>query len=275
MSADDATAFAINASGAFTMANLTGPNRLLKYNLRSHQFDYDVSMTSIQNQILSTTGKHAAGFQDACFDDLGNAYMLGSFGSVIAKVTSTGDNVTLWYHNTTAADPTEEYGFTGLFFHVASSRLIVSDARSQGLVSFDTSDEYGIPRYITPEALPANYTLAPDGLHAPSKYKGQIALMADNVGQGLSSTGIGGVTVFGSRDQWASAQFLGFVSNDFAAVGQALTTSAVQIANSIYLVTQYFQDPLEPSSWAKKSKFPFVDVTNEVERIVREWGGLE
>ena len=261
--ADDSTAFATNASG-FTLANLTGPNRLLKYNLAHGQFEYDVSLSSVQDQVFAETGKRAAGFQDACWDSKGNGYILGSFGSVIARVTPSGDNVSLWY----LPSPYENvgYGFAGLFTY--GSKLIVSDTISQGLVTFDTRLEYGVPKYVKPNNLPANYTLFADGLHAPSKYGGRIALWADDYGTGLNPTSTGGVAVYGSLDGWNTARFLGFVPSNYTISGASAATSTVQIVESIYLVTEYFQ-PSRPL--AKKSKFPFVDITEQVDKLVKAW----
>ena len=263
LAADDGTAFATNASG-FTLANLTGTNRLLKYNTANRQFDYDVSMSSVQDQVFAETGMRVAGFQDACWDSNGNGYMLGSFGSVIARVTPSGDNVSLWYLPSPYVNV--EYGFAGLF--TQGNKLIVSDTISQGLVTFDTRLEYGVPKQIKPNNLPANYTLFADGLHAPSKYGGRIALWADDHGTGLNPAGTGGVAVYGSLDDWDTARFLGFVSSNDTISGASAISSTVQIVESIYMVTEYFQ-PSRPL--AKKSKFPFVDITEQVDKIVRDW----
>ena len=263
LAAADGTAFATNASG-FTLANLTGPNRLLKYNIAGRQFDYDVSMSSVQDQVFAATGKRAAGFQDACWDSNGSGYLLGSFGSVIARVTPSGDNVSLWYLPSPYDDV--EYGFAGLFIH--GNKLVVSDTISQGLVTFDTTLEYGVPNYVKPKNLPANYTLFADGLHAPSKYRGRVALWADDSGTGLNSAGTGGVAVYGSLDDWNTAQFLGFVLSNDTISGASAITSTVQIVESIYMVTEYFQ---QSRPLAKKSNFPFVDITEQVDKLVREW----
>ena len=261
--ADDSTAFATNASG-FTLANLTGPNRLLKYNIDDGHFEYDVSMSGVQDQVLAETGLHAAGFQDACWDSKGNAYMLASFGSVIARVTPSGDDVSLWYRPSPYKN--DEYGFTGLFTY--GDKLIVSDTLSQGLVTFDTNMGYGTPKYVKPNNLPSNYTLSPDGLHAPSRYGGRVALWADDYGIGINPAATGGVAVFGSLDGWNTARFLGFVPNEYNVTGVSTTTSTVVIVDTIYLVAEYFQSS-SPSMG--RTKFPFVDITEQVDKFVREW----
>ncbi len=162
VSADSATAFATNSSGAWTLANLTGPNNLLNYNVETDQLRYNVPLSAKQAQVLSVTGKRTAGFRDACFDSMGHAYGVGSFGNVIARVTPAGDNVSLWYQPS-ASSYTEDYGFTGLFTH--GSKLVVVDTLSAGLVTFDTNAEYGVPNYLKPGNLPASFTPgAPDGL---------------------------------------------------------------------------------------------------------------
>ena len=261
--ADDATAFASNTSG-FTLANLTGPNRLLKYDLRNAVFAYDVSMSDVQDRIFAETGNYAAGFQDACFDANGNAYMVGSFGSVIARVTPSGDTVSLWYRPNPYQS--EQYGFTGLFS--VGQKLVVSDTISQGLVTFETDTDTGLPTYITPEKLPDNYTLTPDGLHAPFRYSGRVALMADDHGYGLNLKSTGGVAVFGSLDGWNTVQYLGFVSNQYQITGVTTTTSTVQIVDTIYLVSEYFQ---RSTLLANKTAFPFVDITEQVDQFVTAW----
>ncbi len=263
LAADAGAAFASNASG-FTAANLTGPNRLLKYNLDSGRFDYNVSISNVEDQVLAETGKRTAGFQDACWDSEGNAYMLASFGNVVAKVTPSGKNVSLWYRPSQYEN--REYGFAGLFTH--GNKLIISDTISQGLVTFDTNTEYGVPKYVKPSNLPANYTLFADGLHAPSKYGGRVALWADDYGTGLNPDKTGGVAVYGSLDGWNTARFLGFVPNNYTITGASATTSTVQIVDSVYLVAEYFQlsRPL-----AKKSEFPFIDITEQVDKFVKDW----
>lgn len=270
VSTDSATAFATNSNGAWTLANLSGPNNLLKYDLETDQIRYNVPMSSIQAQVLSATGKRTAGFQDACFDSKDYAYMVGSFGSVIARVSPPGDVVSLWYQPS-ASSFTENYGFTGLFTH--GNKLVVADTLSAGLVTFDTNADRGIPTYVRPHNLPANFTrVAPDGLHAPTKYGGRIALWADDDGFGLNPYRTGGIVVLGSLDGWGTAHYLGFVPNDYAITGPSTTTSTVQIVDSIYLVAEYFQ---MPPNLEKKASFPFIDITEQVDKIVREWENEE
>ena len=266
LSTDSATAFATDSSGQWTLANLTGPNNLLKYSVETRQPIYNVPMSSIQAQVLSATGERTAGFQDACFDSHGYAYMIGSFGNVIARVTPSGDEVSLWFQESPSSY-TEDYGFTGLFNH--GNKLVVVDTLSAGLVTFDTNAEYGVPTYLTPSNLPVGFTpVAPDGFHAPTKHGGRVALWADDYGFGLNPNGTGGIVVLGSLDGWETAQYLGFVSNDYTVTGQSATTSTVQIVDSIYLVAEYFQMPpdLQP-----KADFPFLDITEQVDQIVRGW----
>ena len=245
-------------AGGLTGQNLTGPNRMIRYDPKARQVIFNADIASVQEQIIAATGKFANLFQDMAEDSRGNSYMVGSFGNVIAKVDPSG-KASLYYKPSNYSD--KSYGFGGIFS--VGDKLIVSDTVSQGLVTFDTSKSQTEAVYVKPKNLPANYAPFADGFYAPPKYGGRIALWSDDF-----VNGIGGIVVYSSLDNWRTASYLGLIpNNDTVAVGSA-PTATVEITGSIFVVEEYFQ---ETSPIAKKSVFPFIDITEQVDSFVRAW----
>ena len=68
--------------------------------------------------------------------------------------------------------------------------------------------------------------------------------------------------VYGSKDEWASAQFLGLVPNPYASQN-GFPTDTFEMGGSIYVVTEFFQ----LQGFVTKSDFPFYDITGQVDSI--------
>lgn len=81
-------------------------------------------------------------------------------------------------------------GITRLF--TIGNTLVVSDARSPGFLVFDTRAELGVPTKVKTQGEP-NVFGCNDGLTAPSKYGGTVALCSNN-----RINGTGGIAVYQS-----------------------------------------------------------------------------
>ena len=108
--------------------------------------------------------------------------------------------------------------------------------------------------------MPANYPLFADGLVAPSKYGGKIALWSDD---------FNGTSVYGSSDKWESAKYLGLVLNDDPAASGSFATDTFPIGASLFMVVEFFQFELPVK---KRTSFPFFDITNKVDEVIGKSG---
>jgi hypothetical protein len=237
--------------------NLSGPNRLIRYDTFTQGLLWEVDLSGFQEEVLAQTGQFVTGFQDQAEDPRGNAYMLASFGNAIARIDSRGQEVSVFYapglHNSSIL------GIQGLF--TIEDTLVVSDDRSLGFLVFDTREKRGVPTKVKPQGEPKGYVFSCDGLLAPSKYGGTVALCSNDF-----VNGTGGIAVYQSWDGWESAQWKGFIlNNDPAALGST-PTATVEIAASIFISEELFASgDVNPQT---RLKFPFIDITSQVENLL-------
>ena len=139
-------------------------------------------------------------------------------------------------------------GFGGIF--TIGDLLVVSDSISAQLITFDTTQSHPIPHNVSLAGLPANYRpLNADGLVAPKKYNGKIVLWADD---------FNGTSVYGSNDNWKTANFLGLVPSPNPTA--LLVTATVEIGSNLFSVLD----------WASEiSAYPFPDITKAVDAFVQ------
>ncbi|KAF3906456.1 hypothetical protein ABW20_dc0105901 [Dactylellina cionopaga] len=233
-------------------ANLTGPNRLIRYNPQTQTVIYDIDMAPFQAAVKLRNGnKLVSGFQDMAEDTSGNTYFIATFGNAIAKVTPNG--VFSVYYAQNPVDPSIA-GYSGIFS--VFNRLVIADNSIASFVTFDTN-AWGParPHVVAPTCQPAGYLFSCDGFYAPPKYYGTVALCSNNALQGIA--------VYKTYDNWNTAKYLGLVLNNDPAVGNGFPTATVQITNSIYISEEYFfGTPPIPDL------FPLIDITTKVSALV-------
>lgn len=257
IAAGAATAFTSTDTGDYSHQNLTGPNHILRFDPRTKKFLADIDLAPASNAYLQKVGNRTSGFQDMTETPDGDVYAIGSFGSAIVKILRGSTEPVLWYspphYNNT-------YGFGGIF--ADEDRLVLSDRLSGGLVTFDTcrSDELQAT-FVPLQGLPDDYKpMMADGLFAPTKYRGKIALWSDDYN---------GTSVYGSKDHWISAHYLGRVSNAAEAVeAGGLAVATFDIRERIFSLNEYFQFELPVK---RKKQFSMHDITADVDEIVRAW----
>jgi hypothetical protein len=189
-------------------------------------------------------------------------------------VSYDGIRVVEWYvpgsNRTTINDAV--VGYTGLAADVDT--LLVADARNHqasggALYRFDMTMLKGKPTLvpIVPSSLHGENkaVIRPtDGIYLPAKYNNTVLLIAERTGISVLRSRMSGA------NKWRSAEFLGRIPNppDVAASG-ALVTAAVEIVGSVYLVEEWFTDPLVPGTSAgNRTLFPLVDITAQLEALV-------
>ena len=80
-----------------------------------------------------------------------------------------------------------------------------------------------------------------------------------------------GTRVIGSKDNWKTAEYLGLAPMDSTLGGEGVyTTGSFEVGQTIYSLTEFFQ----PGRTVKpKKEWLMVDMTKEVEDLVRAWEG--
>ncbi|KAI0426035.1 hypothetical protein F5Y09DRAFT_351656 [Xylaria sp. FL1042] len=191
----------------------------------------------------------------------------------------------------------------------SSTLLLVTDARNHSaaggaLYSFDMSAPKGSPKRV-PIAYPdspgaggvqvqVNPVIRPgDAIYLPRKYGGAVLLIAEHdAGVSVLRSRLeddDGSTEGGKyeseekkgygekrkkyekRNEWRSAEFLGRIPNppEVTASG-GVVTAAVEIAGSVYMVEEWFTDPLVPGmSAGNRTSFPLVDITHQLDALVK------
>ncbi|KAK4935497.1 hypothetical protein LTR10_023455 [Elasticomyces elasticus] len=240
----------------YAAANYTGPNRVVVFDPKTECVVTDVGLLSAQNEFHNATGDYTSAFQDiAEIESTGDAYAPATFGNTIVRIPSGSSEPELWYATISSSI---FYGFGGIFS--IGNKLVLSDSISGGLVTFDTTEQKD-PKatYVPLQSLPSDYKpLNADGLFAPSKYGGKVALWSDDYN---------GTSVYGSSDNWETAHFLGLILNDDPGVILgAMTTASFEIGQRVFTLTQIFQ--YSPPVQSKKN-FLFYDVTTQLDAIVK------
>lgn len=229
IAAGSADAFTSSMTGDLSHQNLSGPNRILQFDPVAKKFVGDYSLDDVQQMYRDKLGgRNTSGFQDVAETAAGDTYAIGTYGNSIVKIPKNANSKpVLWY---SPNKYNSSYGFGGIF--ALRNKLIISDSLSGGLVTFDTETLPPTPKYIPLQGLPSNYRpLMADGLFAPTKYHGKIALWSDD---------FNGTSVFGSDDDWASARYLGLVKNDATAAKEGgLAVATFEIGERIYSMNEF------------------------------------
>lgn len=247
-----------NAAAAFSTQgkDVSGTNNLMLLDPANYKEIYRLNLTE-------TTKGTYGGFQDVEFDERGNIYVVGSFPASILRIEGGGNGtsnqsqsqvvVNEWYKSTA---PTAKNGMAGLAVH--NDILLANDnagATNSSLVKFDMALPKGTP---VPIPISNNRSIAgTDAIHLPSRYNGTVLLAAVDAS---------GVEVLRSKDgRWDAAEGLGLVSNKVKAAEGAFVTGTVQIGTRVFMIEEFFAD-VQPGT---RERFPLVDITEEVERLMR------
>ncbi|KAK3046362.1 hypothetical protein LTR09_012138 [Extremus antarcticus] len=239
----------------YSNANYTGPNHVVVFDPHTQRVVADVDTSAAQREYHRITGHLTNAFQDmAEIQSTGDSYAIATFGNSIVKISSGSYDARLWY---APSHYNKTYGFGGIVS--IGDKLVISDAISGGLVTFDTQhDHKPHPTYVPLQNLPSDYRPGnADGLYLPQKYGGKVLLWSDDYN---------GTSVYGSDDGWTSAHFLGLILNDDPKIEGGLTTDSFDIGDSIFILTQEFAFTLPAP---KKHNFIFFDITAEVDEVVK------
>ena len=233
--------------------DISGPNFAFLYDPIRDTILWTIDLNSI-------TGGKYSGFQDVDSDPRGNVYVVGTWSSSIIRISPEGKDVKIWY----LQNPVNQtrVGFSG----IASTGNILLVADKNGfngsrIVRFDATKDIGIP-YIVP-LTPANFSLEKtDAVYLPPKYNGRVLLVAVQYN---------GTAVIVSEDgRWDTAEFKGYIPCASAAdVAGSQMTANTQIADSLYTVQEWFDWPPNGSLAGNRTTFPMVDITAEVEALVK------
>jgi hypothetical protein len=248
-------------------ADLSGPQKVIKWDTAAMETVYIADLAPFQEQYESTFGHVTAGFQDIAEDNIGNSYAPATFGGYsIAKIAPNGTVTPFFWSNETARNVTAQSTiYFGLVFLSTPSKLLISDGQLGGFVTFDTTSPSPVPTPITISDMPSNLTsILCDAIITPNRYPSQrVILCAEDV-----LGGNGAITVFSSNDNWASAKYLGVVYNTDPRTQGFLTTTAVEITDSIYLSSMSFSDGPTFDTAGNRTSFPMIDITEQVDTIV-------
>ena len=229
-------------------ANISGDNFIARYDPRDKKFLWTLNITTVAQ------GRYG-GFNDITYDPSGNTYVCGTFPSSILKVDPQGKAIVPWYLPETVNHTVR--GFSGIASH--GDTMVALDSGTGKLFRFDTKAAKGTP--IPVPHTPEESITRGDAIRLPLKFDGKVLLIAQN---------LRGVAVLRSKDaSWTSAEYLGLIPQDPSLPTGQLTTSTVQIGNKIYMVTDWFADPIVPGTVAgNKTSFPMVDITSKIDALL-------
>jgi hypothetical protein len=231
--------------------DVSGDNFIMKYDPATKKVLWNLNITAVSE------GKYG-GFQDVETDPRGNTYVVGTFPGTIMKVDNEGTAVVPWYLPSNMT--TTNTGFSGLA--AIGDILLSNDNAAKQIVRFDMTAEKGTPVLVP--RIPSTALSASDAIYLPPKYKGTVLLVAENSK---------GITVLRSKcGTWTTAEHLGTVPNTSPEASGFIVTAAVQIGNKLFMIEEAFADPVVPGSTAgDRSKFPLVDITTEVSKLLGEY----
>ncbi|KAF9771685.1 hypothetical protein IL306_010672 [Fusarium sp. DS 682] len=243
----------IDAGAAFDTGgkDIKGDNFLVKFDLVDNSLLWKANLTEAWDGIYG-------GAQDSECDDAGNTFVIGTFPSSILKVSADGKSVDPWYLSKPANHSIQ--GFAGIARK--DDMLLVTDNTDGQLYKFDMKDAKGKPVHVPLSKGDSSDSkvISPslDGLHLPSLYAGTVLLASDDNN--------GTVVLRSSNGKWTSAEKLGTIPNPFVNQG-GFTVASVQIAESIYAVTEFFGDAVNGRP-GNRTAFPLRDITKEIETLL-------
>lgn len=249
-------------------ANLTGPNRLIRYNPSKKKVVWNIDFAPYQDALATRIGVRGSGFQDTAADNKGNAYGTLGYGNAVVKVCPNG-NVEPFYETPAAQVNGSALGYGGLVTVNKGRTIIVADALSGTFQKIETQKAGPVTAAAIPiTGQPEGYKLACDGLLAPALYDQSVLLCSEDFYGGTA----GSITVFQTTDGWKSGKYVGQIDN--AAVGGEQVTGAVpvatvQIVDRLYILEEYFFDQGFPIVGpGNRTAFPVIDITQEVADLV-------
>ena len=252
----DKLSIVINAGRPFETGgqNRSGENFLVKYDLQQNRVLW-------QANIGAATNNAVTGYQDVEHDALGNSYVVSSFPESIIRVSADGNIVTPWY---VLIEGQQSTGMSGLA-RFNDKTVLATNISDSSITAWDLTKETGTSRPVPVTGLPANETqlfILSDGLYLPPRYDGSILLIADGARNG--------VVVVRSNNDWASAQYLGFIANSVPE-GGSVAAATVQLGNSVFLIPAFFtMDRVDGTVAGNQSAFPLADITLEIETLNME-----
>ncbi len=254
------TSFQETTTGNASFANFSGPNSVIRYDTKTKNITWISDIVPVRQAIFNSTGKLFTGFSDVAEDRQGNAYAIGSFPSIIVKITPDGTPSVWWQPETQSNNET----LTSAGIFVSGNTIVINDRSSTpGLHTFDITASNPSPVYLLPNGFPTNFSGGADAMIAPSKYGGQVALWSDD---------FFGQRVIATRDGWKTADYLGLVPMDPGLRKlNGYNTDAFAMGNTIYALTDFFQIPDEPIK--SQQDWLMVDITEQVDVLVRAWEG--
>lgn len=242
----------VDAAAAFNTAgsDISGDNFVIKYDPAKKQVVWNKNVTAVTN------GRYG-GFQDVEHDPRGNTYAVGSFPGTIVKIDPEGSAVEPWFLPQQIVP--SKMGFSGLA--AKGDILLANNNEDRQIYRFDMRDDKGRPELV-PRA--PNATLdATDAIYLPPRYDGKVLLVAESAK---------GITVLRSKDgSWKTAEHLGTVPNSSPAAQGGIVTAPVQIGDNLFMIEEFFIDtPVSGSTAGSRTSFPMVDITSEVELLLRK-----
>ncbi|KAK4183066.1 hypothetical protein QBC35DRAFT_518459 [Podospora australis] len=231
-------------------ANISGDNFIKRYNPYTRKFIWSLNITAVSKGLYG-------GFNDITYDPLGNAFVCGTYPASILKVDPKGKGITPWYLPSTIV-PTEA-GYSGIAAHEYT--IVALNSGRRELVRFDAKASRGTP--ISIPVTPVNHTAftSGDAIRLPLKYEGKVLLVAQKEG----------IAVLRSRNtKWKAAEYLGFIRNAIDIPPGWNLVAPAQIGDNLYILNDWFLDPIVPGTVAgNKTSFPLIDITREVDALVR------
>ncbi|KAI0004063.1 hypothetical protein F4779DRAFT_78063 [Xylariaceae sp. FL0662B] len=233
---------------------ISGDDYILRYNPAEQDLVWFLNITEVTQGIYG-------GQQDVEHDSRGHVYVLGTYPGSILRVEADGSAINPWYLPEVIDHRVA--GLTG--FAATGDILLASHAENETasggqIYRFDMTAESGTP-VLVPKT-PDTAITSLDAIYLPPKYGGSVLLVSEHDR---------GVSVLRSKDgTWERAEYLGLIPNDPSLDEGAAVTAPVEIAGSLYMVEEWFTDPIVPDTVAgNRTQFPLVDITSEVERLLK------
>ncbi|KAI1074904.1 hypothetical protein F5B20DRAFT_425300 [Whalleya microplaca] len=232
---------------------ISGDDYILRYDPATQELVWFLNITEVSQGLYG-------GQQDVEHDSRGHVYVLGTYPGSILRVEPDGSAIKPWYLPEVIDHRVA--GLTG--FAATGDILLASDAENNTasggqIYRFDMAADKGTPVLVpkTPDTIITSL----DAIYLPPKYGGTVLLVSEHER---------GVSVLRSKDgKWESAEYLGRVPNDPSLDAGALVTAPVEIAGSLYMVEEWFSDPIVNGTVAgNRTEFPLVDITSEVEKLL-------
>ena len=255
---DGLLSIVIDADPAFLTngANVSGDYWLLKYDPVARREVWRANLTSL-------TGGKWGGFQDVTTSADGTAYVAGTYPKSVVRVDPSGRHIEWFYPPQTTN--TTVHGYTGI--DSTGTTVLVVDNQAvpeespdgnAAIFRFDMRDPH--PHPVRVPLTPDTPLGLSDTISLPPKYGGTVLLV---------SLDLIGVTVLRSRDGWRTAEQLGTITSDFAKPFAQDLPATFQIAQSLYMIGEYFPGEFVPGTVSgNRSDFPMFDITAQVEALL-------